>query len=121
MVNRIQGLPDNVVGFAVDGKLTYEDYTQSILPALERALRDREKIRFICQLGSDLEKSSGSALTEEAELGIKYLHSFEKIAVVTELSWVIDGVRFLSLAIPAQVEVFSSDQLEDATAWVSKA
>jgi hypothetical protein len=104
MMHDIQGLPDNVVGVAAHGNVTGEDYETVLIPAVERSLETHEKLRVLYHLGSDF---------------TGFLTAFEKIAVVTDLTWVSEAVKVFGFFIPCPVKVFGNDRLGDAKAWVS--
>jgi len=38
------------VGFLIQGKLTDEDYKQTLIPVIEEALKDRQKINVLFQM-----------------------------------------------------------------------
>jgi len=118
LVKRIEGLPQNVVGFSAGESVTAEDYTQSILPAVEQALKGNGKIRFLCYLEPEFKNISGGALLEDAKMGLGHLNSFEKIAIVTEVGWVINGIKMFSFVMPCPVEIFPTNRFEDAKAWI---
>ena len=50
MIELIQGLPDGVVGFEAVGTVTSNDYENTMVPAVDRALAAHEKIQ-VCARG----------------------------------------------------------------------
>ncbi|MBV8736857.1 MAG: STAS/SEC14 domain-containing protein, partial [Alphaproteobacteria bacterium] len=46
MIELIDGLPRNVVGIAVKGRVTQAECRDILMPAIARALRWREKVRL---------------------------------------------------------------------------
>ena len=46
MLERIQGLPDNVLGFEAKGEVTGVDYESVLIPAVEEMLARQKSIRF---------------------------------------------------------------------------
>lgn len=119
MMHNIQGLPDNVVGVAACGKVTGEDYETVLIPAVKRGLETHERLRVLYHLGSDFTGFTVAAFWDDARVGIRHLTAFEKIAVVTDVTWVIEAVKVFGFFIPCPVKVFGNDRLADAKAWVS--
>ncbi len=51
-VERLEGMPDGVLGFRSSGKLTREDYTDAMMPAL-RTAADSGEMRVVYMIGTD--------------------------------------------------------------------
>ena len=52
MIEIIEGLPTNVVGIAVKGRVTMQECRDVLMPAMERSLKRHDKIRLYYELGS---------------------------------------------------------------------
>ena len=52
MIELIDGLPRNVVGISVTGRVTKDECREILMPAIARSLRWRDKIRLYYELGS---------------------------------------------------------------------
>lgn len=120
MMNLIEGLPDNVLGFEVTGTVTGKDYEDILVPAVERQLAESDKIRLLYHLGGGFEKFDLGAMWEDAKVGLQHLTAWEKIAVVTDVDWVCSSVKVFGFALPAEVRTFSNDGLEEAKDWLSE-
>ena len=46
MIEIVEGLPRNVVGFAVSGRLTMDDCREVLVPAVKKSLK--ESVEFHC-------------------------------------------------------------------------
>ena len=46
MIEIIKGLPNNVVGIAVEGRVTKKDCYDVLMPAMEKSLKRHDKIRL---------------------------------------------------------------------------
>jgi hypothetical protein len=119
MVERIPGLPDNVVGFAAKGKVTSDDYETQIIPAVESIFAKFEKARFLYVLGDDFEGFEASAMWDDTKLGMKHITGWERMAVVSDIEWIRNAIRIFGLAIPGHVRVFHIGELEEARRWVT--
>ena len=119
MIELITNLPDNAVGFSARGKVTAEDYESVLIPAVEKKLKMHAKLCLLYHLGPEYDGFSAGAVWDDMKVGLKHPLSWEKIAVVTDVEWIRGATRFLGLAIPCDVRVFSNDALQEALAWLS--
>lgn len=120
MIEPIPGLPDGVVGVRASGEVTDDDYEDVLIPAVEAALADHDKIRLLYVLGADLEHVDAGAMWEDTKVGLGHLFSFERMAVVTDVTWIARAIRWMGFAIPAEVQVFPDAELDQATAWITE-
>lgn len=118
MIERIPDLPEGVVGLRAVGDVEGDDYEQVIIPAVEAALEGRDKIRLLYVLGPEFDEYEDGAAWEDAKLGMHHLFDFERVAVVTDATWISRGVRWFAFAIPGKVKVFPNAELDDARAWI---
>ncbi|MGI9666382.1 MAG: STAS/SEC14 domain-containing protein [Acidimicrobiia bacterium] len=119
MIRVIDGLPSNVVGLEASGEVSSGDYEAVLDPAVDAVLSSHDKVRFLYVLGDDFEGYSGGAMWEDAKVGISHWSKWERIAVVTNHSAYIDGVKALGWMVPGEIRVFSVPNLEDAKTWVA--
>ena len=52
MIEIIEGLPNNVVGIAVKGRVTKQDCYDVLMPAVEESLKSHDNIRLYYELNS---------------------------------------------------------------------
>ena len=57
---------------------------------------------------------------DDAKIGIRHLTAYEKVAVVSDVSWVVNAVKFFSFIIPCPVKIFGNDKLSEAKAWIGE-
>lgn len=119
MIELLTGLPDGVVGLRAVGEVEDDDYEDVVIPAVERALEGRDKIRLLYVLGPEFEEYESDALWEDSKLGMHHLFDFERIGVVTDVAWIARGVKWFGFAMPGTVKVFSYDDLDEARSWIA--
>src|SRR3954464_14447649 len=85
MIERIDGLPDGVLGFVVSGHLDRADYTERLEPALERAIAGG-RVRILLEIPS-FDGMAPGALWEDLKMGVHDLGAWERIALVTDIEW----------------------------------
>lgn len=115
MIELIEGLPKNVVGIYVKGRVTAQDYREVLRPAVEKSLRRHDKIRLYYELGS---RFPGAAW-DELDLGNESAARCERVAIVTDIAWVRLTVKALRFLIPGEIRVFAAVQAPEGRAWIA--
>src|ERR1700726_3853089 len=114
MLELIDGLPGNVVGIAVSGRLTMQDCQDVLVPAMQKSLKRHDKIRLYYELNS---RFPGAAW-DELDLGLEHASRCERVAIVTDIGWVRLTVKALRFLIPSEIRVFPTDQADEGRAWI---
>lgn len=118
-VTVIEGLPDDVVGLDAEGVVEARDYDEVIIPLIESKLKMHGRIKLLYRVGRGFERYTAGAIWSDARVGIKHLTAFSKVALVSDVPWIRHSVRLFAPMIPAEVHVFSDDELPAAKAWIS--
>ncbi len=114
MIEIIEGLPDNVVGIIVRGRVTRSDCLDVLAPAIARSCAWRQRPRLYYEIRS---RYPGAAWEELNISEIAPL--WERIAVVSDVAWFRHAVKALRLFIPSELQAFTSAQAPEALAWIS--
>jgi hypothetical protein len=69
-------------------------------------------------LGADFEGNDPSGILADTGLGVGHLGAFERIAVVTDVAWIRDGIGLFAGLIPGDVRLFPNSETDAATAWI---
>lgn len=120
MLEIIQSAADNVVALRATGKVTGKDYETVLIPLLEEKLAAYDKIRMLYQLGPEFAGYDAEAMWDDTKVGLKHLTHFEKIAVVTDVEWVIRLVKAAGFLIPGEVRLFANSEMAAAQAWIAQ-
>src|SRR5271169_443220 len=115
MLELIEGLPSNVVGIVVKGRVTKQECCEILTPAVAKSLRWRDKIRLYYELSSRFP----GAGWEDLELGIEYAARCERTAIVTDIGWVGLTVKAIRFLIPGEIRVFATIQAPEGLAWIT--
>lgn len=119
MIEKIEGLPEDVLGFEAKGDVTGDDYERVLVPAIEERLTEGGKLSLLYVLGDDFGSYSAAAMWDDTKVGMKHLFSWERIAVVTDHDAYRNMIRGFGFTIPADVRVFATAELDAAKAWVA--
>jgi hypothetical protein len=120
MIELLDNLPENTVAFTTSGKVTGDDYETVLIPALEAKLKDFDKVRLLYQLGEEFAGFEAEAMWDDALVGMKHLVQFEKIAVVSDVTWVVKATKSFAFMMPCEVKVFGNSELPAAKAWIAQ-
>jgi len=108
----------NLLYIKASGEVTAADYETVLIPAAEDILNEHDKLRMIYELGPDMTGFSAGAMWEDAKVGMHHLTQFEKLAVISDHSWVVNMVKVFAFMIPCPVKVFSTAQATEARTWI---
>jgi len=120
MIKKIKLPCDNCLGFEAIGKITGADYENIMIPNINGKLKDYSKIGFLYYIGNNFEKYEAKAIFDDTMIGFKHMRAFERIAVVTNLSWVRDGFHLFSAIFPGKIKLFKNSELKAAKEWISQ-
>lgn len=118
MLTPLPDLPEGVLGFRLSGRLTTDDYEETLMPAVALAKATGEGLRVVLQIDADAEFSAG-ALWDDTRLGLANWGRWKRVAVVCDEKWLHRVARAFSFLLPGQMRGFPADRLEQATAWAA--
>jgi hypothetical protein len=119
VIELLSNLPGHVVGIAASGQVDASDYETVIVPAIESALRAHGRIRLLYHLGPAFTGFTSAAMWDDMKVGMAHLWAWERIAVVSDKDWIINGIRLFSFAIPYPVRVFANMDFSKAPDWIA--
>jgi len=117
MLTELTGLPSGVIGFEVSGKLETEDYRDTLRPALERAAADGD-VRIVVII-PEFEGFSAGALWQDVTMGVEHWSAWKRIALVTDVEWMIHGTQWFGWMTPGAVKHFPLAERDAAIAWAA--
>src|SRR6185437_1501340 len=91
VIQIINGLPDNIVAFVATGRVTTAECDTILIPAVARARKRHDGLR----LYYELECRFPGAAWEDLDIAPLQLQPWERVALVTDVSWVRHTVRAL--------------------------
>jgi hypothetical protein len=115
MIQLVEGLPDNIIGIVAKGRLTNNDWNTVLKPLFETSLKRHEKVRLYYEIGARFPGAAWGNL----RLGIENAPQWERVAIVTDVSWLRDTINALRFLMQAEVRVFSTSDACQGRAWIS--
>lgn len=123
MIERIEGLPAGVIGLRASGKLTKDDYTDVLEPAIAEGVANGE-LRLLFEL-DDFDGLGEGAWVEDAKTGAKAWiqdrRAWTRFAVVTDLEWILKAMKAFAWMAPGEVKTFPLAEGAAARDWVAGA
>jgi hypothetical protein len=122
MVERMNDVPEGVIGLRASGKLTKDDYTGVLEPALNEAMGSGEaRVLFVL---TDFDRLELDAVPEDIKTGLgvelRNRGNWKRLALVTDVEWVAKAMRMFAWAMPGELAVYDSlDQVEEAKDWTA--
>lgn len=120
MIEQIADMPAGTLGFRAIGKVTADDYERILVPDAEAVFALNHSLRMLYQLGPEFEGFELGAMWDDAKLGLRHLNGWDRVAVVTDVSWVRTMVAAAGFMAPAQVELFHDNEFNAAMAWIDQ-
>jgi hypothetical protein len=117
MMQELTDLAAGVIGFEASGKLRAEDYRDVLLPAIERAAASGD-LRIVIVI-RDFDGLTPGALWQDLKMGIEHMRGWKRIALVTDIEWMIHMTSMFGWMTPGEVKHFPLAELEAATSWAA--
>jgi hypothetical protein len=119
MIEMLSGLPANVVGFKLSGKLHDEDY-KKFVPLVDAAIAREGKARILAQFhdfaGWDLH-----ALWDDIKFSATHCTKIERVALVGDRAWEKWMAAVCKPFTLARVRYFDAAEIDAARAWLAEA
>jgi hypothetical protein len=120
MIDMIEGLPEQVLGFKAVGTVTGEDYENTIIPAVLAMAERLHHVRLLYVLGDEFDGFDAKAMLDDAMLGVSRYTAWERVAVVTDVAWLRMSVQAMHFVMPGHFRLFHVSDLDAAKAWLSE-
>jgi SpoIIAA-like len=122
VIERIEGMPEGTIGLKASGKLSMDDYTEVLEPALQQGVESGE-LRLLSVL-SGFDGLEHGVWVEDMKTGMRTLvrdhAAWKRFAFVTDVEWVAKATRLFAWMTPGEVRVIDDlGKLEEAKEWVA--
>ena len=119
MLEKIESLPDNMIGFTIHKALSANDYQNVLLPALETPSTKGGGLRLLLVTGADFAGSDvGTAMGGQPFRRSEPLE-FKSIAIVSANKGFTQAVQMFGMLFHADVKVFAPDNQNEAISWLA--
>jgi len=114
----IAGLPDGVIGFEAAGKIEASDYRDVLMPAIGQLIEQGRDIRLVLVF-ERFQGMSAAGAWQDLKVGVEHLTKWKRIALVTDLDWMITVASLFGWMTPGQLRRFPVAERERAIAWAA--
>jgi hypothetical protein len=118
MIELLTSFPDNVIALSCKGQVTIEDYDEILVPAILEALKRHDKIRLLYKTSADFTGYDPGAMWEDLKIGVEHPTRWERVAVVTDVDWIVQMMRLFSFLWPCPTKLFSPSETTQAYDWI---
>jgi hypothetical protein len=118
MLRPIADLPEGVLGFEATGEIQASDYRDVLMPAVREVWERWDEVRIVLVFERWEGMSSGAAW-EDLKVGMKNLTKWKRIALVTDLDWMITVASLFGWMTPGDLKRFPVAEREQAIAWAA--
>jgi hypothetical protein len=119
-LRRIDDMPPGTLGFEAIGEVEDDDWEGQVEPVLRREMAEDQKIRLLYLLGPEAREVEGDAMTADTGFRARFATSFDRVAVVSDETWIRPAMRALSFLLPGKAKAFPVAKLADAKAWLAE-
>jgi SpoIIAA-like len=114
----IAGLPDGVIGFEGAGRIEASDYRDVLLPAIDALVQQGRDVRIVLVF-EQFEGMSAGGAWQDMKLGVENLTKWKRIALVTDLDWMITVASLFGWMTPGELRRFPLADRDRAIAWAA--
>jgi hypothetical protein len=118
MIEILRNFPDNVIAFSCDGQVTKDDYEGILVPAILETLKRHDNIRLYYKTSAHFTGYDPGAIWEDLKIGVEHSIRWERVAVVTDVDWIVQMMRIFSFLMPCPTRLFPTSEFAQARAWV---
>jgi len=120
MLQPLGDLPATLDGLEAVGSVERDELSRALAPIVERAQRERRRIRLVYVLGPSIELGAVAAAWDDARIALRMAGGlFDGCAIVSDHAWVREATKLVAQDLPCPVRVFGMHELASAIAWLA--
>jgi hypothetical protein len=120
MLRPLQDMPTGTFGFEAVGEVEDDDWEEQVEPLLRAEIAAGRKIRLLYLLGPDAREVEGDAMSADTGFRARFATSFDRVAVVSDETWMRPAMRALSFLLPGRAKAFPVAEMAAAKIWLAE-
>lgn len=120
MIQIIENLPSNIVGFKAIGEITEKDFSEIVMPKVKALVDATDRLNYLLVLETSLSNFTIGAWMKDAMMGIKHITKWNRAAIVSDVEAIRNFTNFFSYLMPGEFKGFEHRDLQLAIDWVSE-
>ena len=119
MIQYLDDLPSNIVGFKATGEITELDFADTVMPKVKTLIERTDKLNYLLVLETSVKNFTIGAWMKDAIMGIKHLTKWNRAAIVSDVDAIRTFTDFFSYLMPGEFKGFEHKDLQEAIDWVA--
>ena len=120
MIQPIEHLPPNVVGFRATGEVTEADFTDIVMPRVKELVEQTDRLNYILVLDTPISSFTFGAWFKDAVMGIRHLTKWNRAAIISDVKGIRTFTDIFSLLMPGEFRGFEHSDMDQAIDWTSE-
>jgi len=120
MIQLIENLPANMVGFTATGQVTEVDFMNVVIPKVKELVEKTGKLNYMLVLDTSVKNFTAGAWFKDATMGVQNLAKWNRASIVTDVEAIITFTNLFSFVIPGEFKGFKQQDLQTAIDWTSE-
>jgi hypothetical protein len=120
MLRPMNDMPTGTIGFEAVGEADDDDWEDVVEPVLRAEIAAGRKGRLLYLFGLRADDIEGDAMKADTGFRARHAKEFERVAVVTDESWIKPALRALSFLMPGAARGFAVHDLPAAKTWLAE-
>jgi hypothetical protein len=120
MIQQLDNMPDNMIGFRAQGEVVKDDFTHTVIPCVEQHVEKTGKLNYLLLLDTSVKDFSAGAWWQDALMGIKNITKWNRAAIVSDSEGIRRFTDFFSKLMPGEFKGFHKEDLDKAILWTSE-
>lgn len=110
----------NMLVVKATGKLTNEDYKQTLIPRMDTIIREYGRARLVMDMSNDFQGWQISAMWDDVRFGVAHRNDLERMAIVGGTKSIEWGAKIAKLWMNGQIKCFPATEFNTALAWAKE-
>lgn len=120
MLRPMNDMPTGTIGFEAVGEVDDDDWEDVVEPVLRAQIAAGRKVRLLYLFGLRADDVEGDAMKADTGFRARHAKEFERVAVVTDESWIKPALGALSFLMPGAARGFAVHDLPAAKTWLAE-
>jgi hypothetical protein len=120
MIQVIEHLPSNMVGFKAIGEVTEVDFMEIVMPKVKDLIAKTDKLNYLLVLDTSTKNFTAGAWFKDVTMGIQHLTKWNRAAIVSDVEVIRKFTNVFSLLMPGEFKGFEHKDLQAAIDWTSE-
>ena len=119
MIEYIEGLPANMVGFKATGEITETDFSETVMPKVKELVNKTDTLNYLLVLDTSIKNFTMGAWMKDALMGLQNITKWNRAAIVTDVDAIRTFTDLFSVVVPGEFKGFEQSELQTAIDWVA--